>query len=171
MADAFIGEIRMFGANFAPLGWEFCNGQLLAVSEYEGLFALIGTTYGGDGSSTFALPDLRGRVPVHAGAGAGLSVYQLGSAVGTESVTLVGANMAGHHHPIGAASGTANAQSPVGGIPAVARDERYWSGADLRPMHSNTVAPAGGGQPHNNMQPSMGINFIIAVQGIFPSQS
>jgi microcystin-dependent protein len=169
MAEPFIGEIRMFGGNFAPAGWALCNGALLSISENDALFALIGTTYGGDGQTTFGLPDLRGRVPVHMGAG-----YIIGQAGGVEQVTLVTNQLPGHTHAANASLNTGTSTTDPTGA--------YWSrdpGGRIPPyrtpsdtsMSSVALAASGGSQPHNNMQPSLALNFIISLFGIFPTQS
>jgi microcystin-dependent protein len=171
----YIGEIRMFAGNFAPQGWAFCDGQLLPISEYETLFVLIGTIYGGDGQSTFALPDMRSRVPIHVGNG-----HDLGELGGTESVTLTGAQLPVHTHLLGAsASAPAPATvaiditGPVPYVPAspAAKPRLYAAPGNPVPMAPNLVKPAGGSQPHNNMAPFLGINFIISLFGVFPTQN
>lgn len=165
----YIGEIRMFGGNFAPVDWALCDGRLLPISEYSALFTLIGTTYGGDGVTTFALPDLRGRFPADAGTGANQTIA-LGQMGGTETVTLTGSQLPVHSHPI-AASSTANSASPLNSVPAQWADSQYSSGdptaASLAP---NAVTSTGGSAPHENRSPYLGISFIIALNGIFPSQ-
>jgi microcystin-dependent protein len=172
MGQPFVGEIRMFGGNFAPAGWMFCDGQLLPISEYETLFNLIGTTYGGDGQSTFALPDLRGRVPVHNGQGSGLSNYTLAQMFGVEAVTLTTAQIAAHSHPALCSSG--------GGTPGSDPANSIWGPSDST-VYSNAAptgfmaTPAinttnqGGSQPHENMIPFLCINYIISLFGVFPS--
>ena len=176
--DPFIAEIVMFGGNFAPRGWAFCDGQLLAISSNQALFSILGTTFGGDGRTTFGLPDLRGRVPLGPRNGAGLSNRRLGEKSGTENVTLNTAQVPSHTHTATAhcQSGAANQQSPVGNTPAVeavGATATYSDQPHNEAMQAGTVAIAntGGGQSHNNMQPFLGINFIIALQGIFPSRS
>jgi microcystin-dependent protein len=167
MATPFVGEIRMFGGNFAPVGWMFCDGQLLLISEYETLFNLIGTTYGGDGQSTFALPDLRGRVPVHQGGG--LVMGQLG---GSETVTLAASQMPAHTHSMNASSTAATpAAGPTGVLGASATTSFYGVGPATTPMAASALAPAGGTQPHENMAPFQAVSFIISLFGIFPSPS
>ena len=171
MADPFVGEIRLFAGNYAINGWTFCDGSLLPIPENEVLFALIGTTYGGDGQNTFAVPDLRGRVPVHQGSAPGLSTYPLGQMAGTESVTLGTAQYPAHRHAVAAntASGTA---APAGGVLAGNSVSVYGTGAPTVAMAAQAVGAApGGGQPHNNMAPSLGLNYIISLFGIFPQQS
>lgn len=169
MAESFVGEIRMFGGNFAPAGWSFCDGQLLAISEYETLFSLIGTTYGGDGQNTFAVPDLRGRVPVHQGLG-----FVMGQAAGTENVTLTVQQMPAHTHPGsgGASSGAATTASPAGAFPATPPSGLPYADTGTAKMAagaSSTLANVGGSGSHNNMMPSQCVNYIISLYGIYPS--
>lgn len=170
MAQPYVGEIRMFGGNFAPAGWMFCDGQLLPISENETLFQLIGTTYGGDGESTFALPNLQSRVPIHMGQGKDGITYQLAEMAGSESVTLSVQQMPGHSHPFVATTDIANQGSPSGTLcaqPSVTK--LYFAAAGAAVMAANSVGPAGGSQPHENCQPFLCINFIISLFGIFPS--
>lgn len=166
MADPFLGEIRLFGGNFAPVGWALCQGQLLNVSEYDTLFALVGTTYGGDGQSTFALPDLRGRVPLHQS-----SSYPIGQSAGVETVTLVEAEVAKHNHPMVASQEEATGDNPAETFLAKIADgtSGYGSGSAVS-YATGRLTKVGGNQPHENMQPFLGLNFIIALVGIFPSQ-
>lgn len=176
MADQYVGEIRAVGFNFAPQGWAMCNGQLLPVSQNTALFSLLGTYYGGDGSSTFGLPDLRVRFPLHAdnGSGApGLSSVYLGENVGAPTVTLTAAEMPVHVHVPAAVDAAGTTNSPAGATWARARTGRvedpiYATSGSTQPMHESTVASAGGGQPHNNLPPFLVVNFIIALQGVFP---
>ena len=172
MSQPYIGEIRLFGGNFAPRGYAFCNGQLLPIAQYDALFALIGTTYGGDGQTTFALPNLQGRLPVHFGSGAGLSPYTLGQAGGAETVTLVTTQLPQHGHPPLAQSNPGGG-SPSGGVWAAAGTAIYdTSGTPPdAPMRTDLVGTFGGSQPHDNIQPFLCINFIIALEGVFPSQA
>jgi len=173
MSDPFIGEIRMFAGNFAPNGWAFCWGQLQSISENDALFALIGTTYGGDGQTTFALPDLRGRIPVGQGQGPGLSNRIVGQQHGTEDVTLLSSQMPAHTHTLLASGTAATASSPAGAVLAAqSMDAVFISGtAPTAAMRADLVAPDGGNQAHDNMAPYLCLNFIIALFGIFPSQS
>jgi microcystin-dependent protein len=170
MSTPYIGEIRLFAGNYAPLGWEFCWGQLVPIYENEALFTLIGTTYGGDGQGTFALPDLRGRVPVHQGQGPGGSNRVIGEVAGSETVTLTSAQMAAHRHTPLATSATATATSgPAGGVLANASIKVYGSGAPSKYLHGLAVT-VGTTQPHENMAPFQTVNYIISMYGIFPSQ-
>jgi microcystin-dependent protein len=168
----YVGQIMMVGFNFAPPGWLFCNGQLLPISQYEVLFNLIGTTYGGDGQTTFALPDLRGRVPVHQGNGGTGSNYTLGQSFGVEQVTLNVNQLPSHQHVVdpGASQSEPTSDRPDHNYPS---SGGYYAGTtdSGAPMGAPTVAAAGGGQPHSNIQPFLGINFIIAYAGVFPSQN
>jgi microcystin-dependent protein len=171
MATPFIGEIRMFGGNFAPVGWAFCDGQLLAISQNDALFALIGTTYGGDGQTTFGLPDLRGRIPVHQGQGPGLSNYSLGEISGSENVTLTAQQIPAHTHAAQGQSATGNQAAPGGGVWAASAQNQFSANAPGAAMSNAAIGPAGGSQPHDNMAPYQVVNFIIALEGIFPSRN
>ena len=176
MSTPYIGEIRMFGGNFAPVGWAFCDGQLLPIAENDALFALIGTTYGGDGQTTFALPDLRGRAPLHVTSG-----FALGQSGGVESVTLTSNQIPSHSHLVGASAALpppAVTEVDITGIPGTMvpaspapKPKLYAAPGVTVPMAPNTVQMAGGSQPHDNMGPFLTINFIIALFGVFPSQS
>ncbi len=174
MADPFVAEIRIFPFNFAPKGWAWCNGQLLPLSQNTALFALLGTVYGGDGKSTFALPDLEGSAAMHPGQGQGLSLRDLGQIGGAESVTLLVSEMPIHTHNIMVSPDVADVQIPTpnviygrsGGGAAYQA-----SNANLQPMAPQMLALAGGSLPHNNMQPYLTLNFCIALQGIFPPRS
>ncbi len=170
MSSPFIGEIRMFGGNFAPQGWAFCDGATMAISENDALFALIGTTYGGDGQSTFNLPDLRGRVPVHQGTlNGGGSTYTMGEMGGVESVTLTLNQIPAHRHGAVANSAGASSPSPAGGVWAAGNVVAAVPGASANAtMNPNAVAGAGGSQPHDNMVPFLTINFIISLFGVYP---
>ncbi|MDR7316994.1 tail fiber protein [Brevibacillus nitrificans] len=171
MGQPYVGEIRMFGGNFAPVGWEFCNGQLLSISENGTLYQLIGTTYGGDGVNTFALPDLRGRIPLHMGQLSGGADYVQGTMGGVETVTLTVNQIPSHTHIPIAESG-AGADTPVGNTWAKQPQSGYSSSTtSLVNMNVNAIAPAGGSQPHENMMPSLTINFIISLYGTYPSQN
>lgn len=165
MAQPYVGEIRMFAGNFAPAGWMFCEGQLLPISENETLFQLIGTTYGGDGESTFALPDLRGRIPLHQG-----NSFILAETGGAEEITLTVNQIPAHSHPLLASSGTGTSQTPQGLVPATAQAVSYFNLPDaLTNMSPLSIASTGGSQPHTNFQPYLCVNFIISLFGIFPS--
>lgn len=175
MADPFVAEIRIFPFNFAPRGWAFCDGQLLPISQNTALFSLVGTTYGGDGRSTFALPNLQGRAPMHAGQGPGLSSRQMGETGGQETVTLTESELPMHSHTMSAQSGAASSRSPTGRTLAhPARGMTYASpSANLASLANETLAPAGaaGGGSHNNMMPYLTLSFCIALQGVFPPRS
>lgn len=173
MSEPFLGEVRLFGFNFAPQGWAFAAGQLLPISQNTALFALIGTFYGGDGITTFALPDLRGRVPVSMGQGSGLSPYAVGEILGAESVTLTTNQIPAHSHGVNANTAKANQPNPIGHYPATDASgvTAEYSAAFSGQMNANTIAAAGGGQPHENRQPSLVLNWCIALQGIFPSRN
>ena len=167
MAQPYVGEIRMFAGNFQPAGWMFCEGQLLPISENETLFQLIGTTYGGDGQSTFALPDLRGRLPLHQGNG-----FILAETGGAEEITLTVNQIPAHSHPVLATSGAGGASSPQNNLLATTVGNIYFPGPPLgnqATMSSVSVTPTGGSQPHENRQPYLCVNYIISLFGIFPS--
>jgi microcystin-dependent protein len=168
MGQPYVGEIRMFAGNFAPAGWLFCDGSLLSISEYETLFQLIGTTYGGDGQETFALPNLSGRVPIHQGASQGGSTHVIGEASGVEEVTLTPSQIPQHTHLLPVATSAGSSESPVGGIPAASPADVLWGrGQPTQPM--TTTSQAGGSQPHPNLQPYTCLNYIISLFGVFPS--
>lgn len=182
--EPFIGEISMFGGNFAPRGWEFCNGQLLNISSNTALFSILGTTYGGDGRSNFGLPDLRGRSPIHSGGGTsgssgpGLSTVRLGDKGGTENTTLNTTNLPSHNHtatgsiPVNANSGDNDEVNPANGVLSNTGDDLYASASSGASMPVNvTVSQTGGNVAFNNRDPFLAINFIIATQGVFPSRS
>jgi microcystin-dependent protein len=165
MAQPYVGEIRMFAGNFAPAGWMFCEGQLLAISENETLFQLIGTTYGGDGQSTFALPDLRGRIPLHQGNG-----FILAETGGVEDVTLTVQQIAAHNHAALGAAVTGDQTSANGALPANSVTiTPYLNTAPDSAFNAAAIGPAGGSQPHTNFQPYLCFNYIISLFGIFPS--
>lgn len=172
MSQPYVGEIRMFGGNFAPTGWMMCNGQILAISSYQTLFNLIGTTYGGDGQNTFALPDLRSRVPIHEGQnGLGFNTV-IGQNGGTETVTLTASQMPQHSHQLEAAASPADQTSPVNTVLAQqASGSLYTDSAPDMPLHPSALGQSGSGVPHNNIQPVLAVNFIISMFGIFPSQT
>lgn len=167
MSQPFIGEIRMFGGNFPPLGWAFCDGSLLAISENDALFNLIGTTYGGDGQSTFALPDMRGRIPIHQGAG-----FVLGQLGGTETETISLAQYPSHTHNLLASGNPGTSTAGPTGVTGTTAVNIYGSGPASEAMAANAISIApGGSQPHDNMAPFLCVNFIISLFGIFPSQN
>lgn len=168
MSEPFIGEIRMVAFNFAPRGWALCNGQLLSIRENQALFSLIGTTYGGDGRTTFALPDLRGRVPLHTGQGQGVSHYRLGSRGGQEQVSLGVEELPVHQHQLLATSAEAVTEVPQQQLLANTEQLTYAEGNADVPMHSTAIGSNGGSQPHENRQPFLTLNFVIALEGIFP---
>lgn len=177
MPQPFVGEIRLFGGSFAPLGWALCQGQTLSISQYDVLFSLIGTIYGGDGVNTFALPDLRGRLPLGQGTGPGLTPRAIGQTFGVESVTLSTVQMPAHTHTVLATNGTATEVTPgpgllLGTIPSPAN---FYDAGTANPPGKNPFAPgtigaAGGTQPHDNVMPTASVNYIIAMEGIYPSQ-
>jgi microcystin-dependent protein len=177
MATPFLAQITMFGGNFAPRGWADCSGQILAISQNDALFALLGTTYGGDGQVTFALPDLRGRVPLHAGnsTGPGLSPRILGQSSGSEEVTLIVNELPAHSHALAASSAGGNSPSPENAV--ISTDPGGASaGFSTVPAPNNALSPAamgpvGGGLPHNNIPPFLCVRYIIALEGIFPSRN
>lgn len=168
-----ISEIRLWAANFAPQNWMFCHGQILPIAQNTALFSLLGTTYGGDGRVTFALPDLRSRVPVGVGQGPGLSDTHLGETKGTELTTLLHTNMPMHSHQVKVSNKFAGGDHPAGRyLGASASDKGFYDAtSDNSTMATDMIAPAGGGQPFNNLQPSLGLNFIICIYGIFPSRA
>ncbi len=170
MAQPYVGEIRMFGGNFAPAGWMFCDGTLLPISENETLYQLIGTTYGGDGESTFQLPDLQSRVPIHMGTGKDSTTYSLAEAAGVESVTLSTNQIPIHTHAFLGSSVAATLTSPSGSVVGTSAQVDYLTIAQATvALNSNAITPVGGSQPHENLQPYLCINFIISLFGIFPS--
>lgn len=173
MADPFVAEIRMFGGNFAPTGWAFCDGQLLPISQNTALFSLLGTYYGGNGQSTFALPDLRGRTPMHHGQGQGLSDRVLGESGGAETVTLLSSEIPAHTHNFALPTVDANAttSNPQDNLPARTVENTYAANGTTVDMAPVTSGNAGGSQPHNNLQPYLTVTFIIALQGVFPPRS
>jgi microcystin-dependent protein len=170
MASPYVGEIRMFAGNFAPAGWAFCQGQLMPISENDTLFQLIGTTYGGDGQETFALPDLQGRVPIHYGTASSGSSYQIGESLGVEQVTLTVNQIPVHNHTVNAAAAAGTQASPAGNFPAASTAVAlYNSNAPNVSMYAGSLQSGGGSQPHDNMQPFVCVTFIISLFGIYPS--
>lgn len=175
MSDPFVAEIRMFGFNFPPTGWAFCNGQLMPISQNTALFSLLGTFYGGDGKSTFALPNLQDSSPLSQGQGSGLSQYFVGQSGGTETVTLLDSEMPAHSHQARANSGGAGLASPANNIWASLQGRTppnlFQSGAPNAPMNPLALSVTGSSFPHNNRQPYLGLNFCIALQGVFPARN
>jgi microcystin-dependent protein len=171
MADPFVAEIRIVGFNFAPRGWAFCDGQIMAISQNTALFSLLGTTYGGDGKSTFALPNLQGRAPLQHGQGPGLSPRDLGESAGSSAVTLIGSEMPSHSHALHGTGAAATTDDPAGAWPAtVPRGSLYGPAQNQVALSPQAEGVAGGDQPHNNMQPYLTLNFCIALQGVFPAR-
>jgi microcystin-dependent protein len=170
MANPYVGEIRIFAGNFAPQGWAICDGSVLSISQFEVLFVLIGTTYGGNGTTTFNLPDLRSRLPIHQGDG-----YVIGAFGGSENVTLTSAELPAHSHTVQSSTAHGNTSSPAGalwatdGTGVAAPYRKAASGGTAVALAGGTVAPSGGGQPHENRQPVLGMNYIISLFGVFPS--
>jgi microcystin-dependent protein len=175
MEEAFIGSIVLFAGNFAPRGWAFCNGQLLAIQQYSAVFSILGTTYGGNGTTNFALPDLRGRVPAHAGTGPGLTEIDLGEPLGTNNNTLLISNLPPHNHLLNANAGTTGRDLkalPTTNYPAQNQDAtgNFAATTDVQ-MNPAAIGTTGTGIPVNNMQPTLGLNYIICLQGVFPSRN
>lgn len=172
MSEPFVGEVRMFAGNFAPRGWAFCDGQLLAVSQNDALFSLLGTIYGGDGRTTFGLPDLRGRIPIHAGHGPGLSERRLGSKSGSEKETLTVNQMPSHGHAVRTSSATGVSDNPQGNLFGHGAGPAYVPGAPSGAMifPSEIMGNTGGSRSHTNLMPFLCIHFIIALFGIYPSR-
>jgi microcystin-dependent protein len=169
VADPFVAEIRIFPFNFAPRGWAFCDGQLLPISQNTALFSLLGTTYGGNGRSNFALPDLQGRAPMQPGQGPGLSLHDLGEIGGSQTVTLLQSEMPSHAHSLRASQADGISTVPANELPATGIGiGQYASAASMVAGAATAISPVGGDQPHNNMQPYLTFNFCIALQGVFP---
>ena len=171
MANPYIGTIAMFAGTFAPVNWAFCNGALMPISQYDTLYTLIGTTYGGDGVNTFALPDLRSRIMVHQGTSVFGTTYVLGQSPGVESVNILAANMPNHTHSWPASNSTGSGRLPVGNVLGAATINAYQSGAPALAMAASTRGNAGGNVPHDNIMPYTAISFIISLFGIFPTQN
>ncbi|KAF2341824.1 phage tail protein [Flavobacterium tistrianum] len=173
MAQPYIGEIRMFGGNFAPVGWMFCEGQILSISEYETLFQLIGTTYGGDGQSTFALPDLQGRVPIHSGTSTSGTTYTLAETGGAEGITLTTNQIPAHNHSLIATTDLADTASPSNALFSTnpPGSKMFSSAAPTTALSATSITATGGSQPHTNFQPYLCVNFIISLFGVFPTQT
>ncbi|KAF1009724.1 MAG: hypothetical protein GAK28_00368 [Luteibacter sp.] len=175
MSDQYVGEIRLYAFYKIPIGWLACDGSLKSIAQYQTLYTLIGTTYGGDGVNTFGVPDLRGQVPIHQGTGNGLSPHPLGSTGGTENVTLTSGQIPQHSHTLNALTGASTSQSPGAGfMPAtIGNDDTFYvdvAGATAISMNTHCVDSVGGNQPHANLMPTLTANFCICAQGIFPSQ-
>jgi len=173
MSEPFVGEIRMFAGNFAPRGWAFCDGQLLAISQNDELFSLLGTIYAGDGRTTFGLPEMRGRIPIHAGTGPGLSQRQLGNKAGQEKVTLTVNQLSSHSHTMMGSTDPANETRPAGNVPGsdLAIDSYFENPPSAPGMAAAAISNIGGSQSHTNLQPFLCVHFIIALFGIYPSRS
>ena len=178
MAEPYIGEIRVFAGKFVPDGWAFCNGQLLPIAQNTALFSILGTAYGGDGKTTFALPNLMGRAPVHQGTGSGLTPRSVGDEFGVDTVTLTTSTMPTHTHYARAATGQGSTEDPTGNVfaesPPLVRhgpQTAMYSPTPNASLTGQALSSTGQNQPHNNMQPYLGLNFMIALQGVFPSRS
>ncbi|MCG3198873.1 MAG: phage tail protein [Candidatus Omnitrophica bacterium] len=172
MADPFVAEIRIFPFNFAPRGWAWCDGQLLPLSQNTALFSLLGTTYGGNGKSNFALPDLQGRAPMHPGQGPGLSLHDLGETGGSETVTLLESEIPAHSHSLRASQADSLTRVVTGQLPATGLGlSLYGSTSPIVNLSPNAATPAGGDQPHNNLMPFLTFYFNIALQGVFPPRT
>ena len=173
MGEPFIGEIRMFGGSFAPAGWAFCNGQLMPISENDAMFVLIGTTYGGDGEETFAMPDLQSRIPIHQGTGPDGITYQIGEKAGVEAVTLTTNQIPVHNHALLASTAAGSQNNPSNQVLAASPSVKMFiqDTPDSTLNVANSVTPVGGSQPHENLQPYLCISFIISLFGVFPTQS
>lgn len=170
MADPFVAEIRIFPFNFAPKGWAWCDGQLLPISQNTALFSLLGTNYGGNGKSNFALPDLQGRAPMHPGQGPGLSLHDLGETGGSDTVTLIESEIPAHSHAVNISISPAAGRDPTNAVLSRSRNAMAYQTTASQPtsLASQALLPAGGDQPHNNMQPYLTFYFCIALQGVFP---
>ena len=172
MADPFVAEIRIMPTNFAPNGWAFCHGQILPLSQNTALFSLLGTTYGGNGKSTFALPDLQGRAPMHPGQGPGLSLHDLGETGGSDTVTLLASEIPSHNHIMNSINDVGDVNNPTGnGLARSSGAAVYGTAGNSVLLSDKALAPTGGNQPHNNMQPYLTLNFVIALQGVYPPRT
>ncbi|AVP99837.1 phage tail protein [Ahniella affigens] len=173
MADPFVAEIRIFPFNFAPRGWAWCDGQLLPLSQNTALFSLLGTTYGGNGKSNFALPDLQGRAPMHPGQGPGLSLHDLGETGGSETVSLLESEMPSHSHGLNVSQADGSSRVPAANQPATGIGVSMYAnaGGPIVALNDNSLAPAGGDNPHNNLMPYLTFYFCIALQGVFPPRT
>lgn len=177
--ETYLGTILLFAGNFAPRGWALCNGQLLSIAQNQALFAILGTTYGGNGTTTFALPNMQGRSPMHWGSGPGLTPRVIGELGGEEHVTLLSSQMPTHNHALNASTNDGSQPSPANGVLAVSKDPdvggapvNFTGGASVNTlMANNSIAPAGQNLPHDNMEPYLAVTFIIALEGIFPSRN
>ncbi len=169
--DPFIGQVMMFGGNFAPRGWALCNGQLLPISSNQALFSILGTQFGGDGKSTFALPDLRGRFAMHPGTGSGLSPRKIGQRGGAETVTLTKNQIPAHNHTVGCAGRGGSSDNPTDRFPAGSDPANSYHNNTNTTMNGSMIGNTGGGAAHDNMSPFLGVNFIIALEGIYPSRN
>lgn len=169
MSEPYLGQISIFGFNFPPRGWAFCNGQILPIAQNQALFSLLGTTYGGNGVTTFALPNLQSRVPIHFGQGAGLSSYNQGQSGGSEVVTLISAQMPAHNHLASVTNAGAAGSRPAGNVPSAGGS--YAASSDGGTFNPAFIQNAGGSQPHGNVQPYLALNFCIALEGIYPSRN
>jgi microcystin-dependent protein len=165
VSDPYVGEIRIFAGNFAPVGWMFCQGQLLPIGEYDVLYNLIGTTYGGNGQTTFQLPDLRGRLPIHQGGG-----FTLGQLAGVETVTLNTQQIPAHSHSFAAFATAGNVNTPLNNLAAASAADVYYAASPANAMGPNSISLTGGSLPHDNFQPYLCLDFIISLYGIYPSQ-
>lgn len=168
MSDPYLGEVRIFAGNFAPRGWAHCDGQLVPLAQNAALYALVGTAFGGDGTNNFGLPDLRGRVPMHWGNGPWLSPREHGATGGQESVPLTVAQIPQHNHPLQCATSPGNLQSPVSMLPAPHQEQPLYRTYGGVPMHAQAIKETGGNAAHNNLQPYLTLNFIIAMEGLYP---
>jgi microcystin-dependent protein len=168
MSDPFVAEIKMVGFNFAPRGWASCDGQLIGIAQNTALFSLLGTNYGGNGQTTFGLPNLQGKAPIHPGQGPGLSLYDLGQTSGSSSITLLQSEIPNHNHSFGAINAIGDSNNPAGAVPARVIGETPYSNTAPNTALNTTISPSGSNQPHNNMMPYLVVNFCIALQGVFP---
>jgi microcystin-dependent protein len=171
MTEPFLGEIRIFAGNFPPKGYAFCQGQILSIQQNAALFSLLGTQYGGNGTTNFGLPDLRGRAPLGQGQGPGLSAYSVGEQIGTESVALTTPEMPAHNHTLQTTNAAANRSNANGAMLAVAKDPIYAAPPPSAVLNPGSLSLAGGSTPHENMQPFLTLNFIIALVGVFPARN
>lgn len=171
MSDPFIGQIQIWAGNFAPRGWAFCNGQLLPIAQNTALFSIIGTIYGGDGRTTLGLPNLQDRVPMHKGNGPGLTPRSIGQRSGTTTEPLSVAQVGSHRHNLGGSGDDNNASTPIGNVPGFADDDPLYRTAADTAMLPTALAETGGATPHNNLQPVLGLSFVIAITGTFPTRN